>query len=70
MEIPAKVSVFNEQLQFKGKTGTLISINDGFYEIVLEVQQRNHTVLFPIEQTVVVFNEAIPNISADFEVER
>lgn len=70
MEIPAKVSVFNEQLQLKGKAGTLISINEGFYEIVLEVQQRNHTVLFPVEQTVIIFNEAIPTISADFEVER
>ncbi len=70
MEIPSKVSVFNEQLQIKGKLGTLISINDGYYEVVLEVQQRNHTVLFPIAETVVVFNDAIPNISADFEVER
>jgi hypothetical protein len=70
MEIPAKVSVFNEQLQLKGKAGTLIAINNGFYEIVLEVQQRNHTVLFPIPETVIIFNDAIPTISADFEVER
>jgi hypothetical protein len=70
MEIPSKISVFNEQLQMKGKAGTLISINDGYYEIVLEVQQRNHTVLFPIAETVIIFNDAIPTISADFEVER
>ena len=70
MEIPAKVSVFNEQLQVKGKAGSLISINDGFYEVVMEVQQRNHTVLFPISETVLIFNDAIPNLSADFEVER
>lgn len=70
MEIPAKVSVFNEQLQLKGKAGTLISINEGFYEVVLEVQQRNHTVLFPVDETVIIFNEAIPDLSGDFEVER
>ncbi|HSP13530.1 MAG TPA: hypothetical protein VLV78_02120 [Thermoanaerobaculia bacterium] len=70
MEIPSKVSVFNELLQIKGKVGTLVSINDGFYEIILEVQQRNHTVLFPIDETVVIFNDAIPNLSADFEIER
>jgi hypothetical protein len=70
MEIPSKVSVFNELLQIKGKLGTLVSINDGFYEIVLEVQQRNHTVLFPIAETIVIFNDAIPNLSADFEIER
>ena len=71
MEIPAKVSVFNRTLEVKGKPGTLVAVNEsGFYEVVLEVQQRNHTVLFPIAETVVIFNEAVPNISADFEIER
>jgi len=71
MEIPSKVSVFNRTLEIKGKHGTLISVSeDGYYEIILEVQQRNHTVLFPIAETVVIFNEALPTISAEFEVER
>ena len=71
MEIPSKVSIFNRTLEVKGKAGTLIAINqDGFYEIVLEVQQRNHTVLFPINETVIIFNEALPSVSAEFEVER
>jgi hypothetical protein len=71
MEIPSKVSIFNRTLEIKGKAGTLIAINEqGFYEVVLEVQQRNHTVLFPIAETVVIFNEALAAISADFEVER
>ena len=71
MEIPAKVSVFNRTLEVKGKPGTLVALgNDGYYEIIMEVQQRNHTVLFPIAETVVIFNEAVPNISADFEIER
>ena len=70
MEIPAKVSVFNKIVEFKGKPGTLVAVNDlGFYEIVVEVQQRNHTVLFPISDTVVIFNEALPTYT-DFEVER
>lgn len=71
MEIPSKVSIFNRTLEIKGKPGTLISINaDGYYEIILEVQQRNHTVLFPIAETVVIFNEALVSTSGDFEVER
>jgi hypothetical protein len=71
MEIPSKVSVFNKTLEFKGKPGTLVAINDnGFYEIVMEVQQRNHTVLFPITETVIIFNEALPATAADFEIER
>lgn len=70
MEIPSKVSVFNRTLEVKGKAGTLVSINEGFYEVVMEVQQRNHTVLFPIADTVVIFNEAIPDLGGDFEIER
>jgi hypothetical protein len=72
MEIPAKVSIFNRILEMKGKQATLLSINEdaGYYEVVMEVQQRNHTVLLPITETVVIFNEALPSISADFEVER
>lgn len=72
MEIPSKVSIFNRTLEVKGKAGTLIAINEdaGFYEVVLEVQQRNHTVLFPIAETVVIFNEAMPTVAADFEIER
>ncbi len=71
MEIPSKVSIFNRTLEVKGKAATLIAINDlGFYEVVLEVQQRNHTVLFPIAETVLIFNEALPTVSAEFEVER
>ena len=72
MEIPAKVSVFNRTLEIKGKAGTLIAINEEacFYEIILDVQQRNHTVLFPIAETVLIFNEALPAAAADFEIER
>ncbi|HUP61581.1 MAG TPA: hypothetical protein VNA69_14305 [Thermoanaerobaculia bacterium] len=72
MEIPSKVSIFNRTLEVKGKAGTLIAINEdaGYYEVVLEVQQRNHTVLFPITETVVIFNEALPTVAAEFEIER
>lgn len=71
MEIPSKIAIFNRTLEVKGKNGTLIAINDsGFYEVVLEVQSRNHTVLFPIADTVIIFNEPLPAVAADFEVER
>ncbi|MFL6244540.1 MAG: hypothetical protein ACJ74H_00830 [Thermoanaerobaculia bacterium] len=71
MEIPSKVSIFNRTLEVKGKAATLIAINDlGFYEVVLEVQQRNHTVLFPIAETVLIFNEAVPPTSSEFDIER
>ena len=71
MEIPSKVSIFNRTLEVKGKAGTLIAINDhGFYEVVLEVQQRNHTVLLPVAETVLIFNDAMPAVAEELEVER
>jgi len=71
MEIPSKVSVFNRTLEVKGKAGVLVAISDnGFYEVNMEVNARNHTVLFPIADTVVIFNEPLPATSGEFEVER
>ena len=71
MEIPAKVSIFNRTLEVKGKPATLVAISaQGYYEVVMEVQQRNHTVLLPITETVLIFNDALPATSAEFEVER
>jgi len=71
MEIPAKVSVFNRTLEIKNKPATLVAVNEiGYYELILEIQQRNHTVLFPIAETVLIFTDPQPNISADFEIER
>jgi hypothetical protein len=71
MEIPSKVLVYNRTLEMKSQPGTLIAINDiGFYEIVIVSQGRNHTVLCPIADTAIIFNDALPSISADFEVER
>jgi len=71
MEIPAKVSIFNRTLEVKGKPATLVAINaHGFYEVVMEVQQHNHTVLLPIDDTVLIFNEALPATASEFEVER
>lgn len=71
MEIPSKVSIFNSTLEVKGKAGTLVAVSEqGFYEVNMELKDRHHTVLFPIAETVVIFNDPLPAVSADFEVER
>ena len=71
MEIPSKVAISSRILELKNQPGTLIAINDnGFYEIVMVSQGRSHVVLFPIADTAIVFNEALPSTAADFEVER
>ena len=71
MEIPAKVSVFNKILELKGKVAQLIAVDArGFYEVTMEVNQKTHTVLFPVSETVLIFNEPQPEIEDAIEVER
>jgi hypothetical protein len=71
MEIPAKVSIFNRTLELKGKAGLLVAVNPiGFYEVNLDFKDRNHTVLFPIAETVVIYNDPVPVSDAEFDVER
>ncbi len=70
MEIPSRVSVFNKTLEIKGKPGTLVAIGEDYYEVNLQVQERTHTVLLPIAETVLIFNEPLPEMSADLEIER
>lgn len=70
MEIPSKVSLFNKTLEVKGKPATLVDVSDGYYEVTMDFNGRLHTVLLPIGETVVIFNEPLPQIAADFEVER
>lgn len=72
MEIPSKVSVFNKTLEIKGKPGTLVAVSAAYYEVNLEVppNNRNHTVLFPIAETVLIFNDPLPPTSSEFDIER
>lgn len=71
MEIPSRVSVFNRTLEVKGKPATLVAISDeGYYEVTLQVQDKYHTVLFPIAETVLIFNDPVPQTPADFDIER
>jgi hypothetical protein len=70
MEIPSRVSVFNKTLEIKGKPGTLVAIGEDYYEVNLQVQEKTHTVLLPIAETVLIFNEPLPEASPDLEVER
>ncbi len=71
MDIPSRVSVFNRTLEVKGKAGLLVAVTEGHYEIQIEIKDKNiHTVLFPIAETVVIFNEPLPQSAADFEIER
>ncbi len=70
MEIPSRVAIFSPILEIKGKQGTLIAIDERYYEVSMDVSGKLHTVLFPVEGTVLIFNEPLAQVVADFEVER
>jgi len=71
MEIPSIVTIFHANAQFNNKRGTLVAVNDnGFYEINVDFNQRKHTVLLPISDTILIFNEPLPQIVSDIEIER
>ncbi len=72
MEIPALVTVYNASLPWPEKKGrgVLVAVADGYYEVHLEVQQRRHTVLLPMAETVIFFNEPLTPTSSEFEIER
>ena len=70
MDLPARVIVFAPILEIKNKPASLISVNpQGYYELRIELSGRRHTVLAPIGQTGLVFNDPEEEF-ANLEVER
>jgi hypothetical protein len=64
VELPARVVVFCPILEFKNKPARLIAISPhGYYEVRIDVGERNHTALLPIAGTGVVFQE--PNVTGE-----
>jgi hypothetical protein len=57
MEVPAEVQIYNQHLG-KDKQGTLLNVHpSGFYEINLQLGERLHRVLLPIQSTVLIFRQ-------------
>ena len=64
MEIPARVVVYSPILDLKNKPATLVAISPhGYYEVRLEISERNHTALLPIGGTRLIFQE--PNVTGE-----
>jgi hypothetical protein len=58
MDPQTQVKVFNEALGVKGTKGKLLQIHEeGYYEVVLEVNQKPHKALLPIHGTVLLAAE-------------
>jgi hypothetical protein len=60
MDLQSQVRVYNDALGVKGAKGKLLQIHaEGYYEIALEVKERFHQALLPINSTVLLAAEPI-----------
>lgn len=59
MELPLAVLIHNEQLGLKGSNGSLIQIYpEGFYLVTTTFGSKLHKVQVPIDQTILIHEEA------------
>lgn len=71
MELPIGVLIHNELLGVKGSRGNLLNISPhGYYEVNLEFGEKTHRVLLPIDNTVIISQEAEVAAAERIEVER
>ncbi len=71
MDLPADVLIHNELLGIKGGKGTLVAVSPhGYYEAKCSFGGRTHRVLFPIQNTVIIFREPEAEFEPGIEIER
>ena len=64
MEIPARVVVYCPILELKNRPARLVAVSPhGFYEVRLEIGEKNPTALLPIADTGLIFQE--PNVTGE-----
>jgi len=60
MDLQSQVRVYNDALGVKGAKGKLLQIHsEGYYEVALEVKERYHQALLPINGTVLLAAEPL-----------
>ena len=70
MDLQSHVRVYNDALGVKGAKGKLLQIHsEGYYEVALEVKERYHQALLPIQGTVLLAADPIAE-SETISVER
>lgn len=58
MELPTRVIVFAPGMEIKNKPAVLVSVSErGYYELTMEFSGKRHTVLAPISETGLIFND-------------
>ena len=60
MDLQSQIRVYNDALGVKGAKGKLLQIHpEGYYEVALEVKERYHQALLPINGTVLLAAEPL-----------
>lgn len=60
MDLQSQIRVYNDSLGVKGAKGKLLQIHpEGYYEVALEVKERYHQALLPINNTVLLAAEPL-----------
>lgn len=58
MELPARVVIYCQALDLKNKPGRLLTVApQGYYEVLVDIGEKTHTALLPINGTALVFAE-------------
>lgn len=64
MELPARVVVYCPVLELKNRPARLVAVSPhGYYEVRIEIGEKNHTALLPISDTGLIFQE--PNVTGE-----
>ncbi len=71
MDLPADIQLHSELLGIKGGKGTLVAINPhGYYEVHCKFGDNLHKVMLPIQNTVIVFRQPVPQYVSEGDIER
>jgi hypothetical protein len=71
LDLPARVVIYCPTLELKNKQGRLVAVSpQGYYEVLLDFAERNHTAFLPIEGTALVFSEPNPSTETMPDLER
>jgi len=61
LDLPARVVIYCQALDLKNKPGRLMSVSPhGYYEVLVEITERTHAALLPINGTALIFAEPEP----------
>lgn len=72
MDLPARVTIYTSVFpELNAKSGELISVaQENYYELHIQFREKRHTVLLPVSQTILIFEDPLLDVKADFEIER